>query len=130
VNTLVRTLLVWLVLVAVPFQGLASAAMRCAHGIAPAGQQQAHRHEAKPPCHAQAAQEQARLETPGEAAGQSHDQKCGSCAACSIGTAMAPASTTCPPDCCPCSCCPGAAPGRVAQGDPDLPERPPRVLLA
>lgn len=128
-KTLVRTLLVWLVLVAVPFQGLASAATACAHGMAPGTQ---HKHQAKPPCHGQAAQQVAMADTHGsdDAAAESHDKKCGNCAACSVGTAMAPASGTCPADCCPCSCCPGAAPGRVAKGDPDLPERPPRLPLA
>lgn len=124
-NTLVRTLLVWLVLLAVPFQGFAAAAMTCAHGMPPATQAQ---QEAKPPCHGEA-KVAARGDIEGEGA-QSHDKKCGNCAACSVGAAMAPGAKVQAPDCCPCRSCPAASPPRIAAADPDLPERPPRLNLA
>ncbi len=120
-KTLVRTLLVWLVLLAVPFQGFAAAAMTCAHAMAPA------KHEAKAPCHGDAA---AKAAADDDGAGEPQHTKCGNCAACSVGTAMAPASSPAAPDCCPCNCCPAAAPERVSASDPDLPERPPRHALA
>lgn len=137
-KTLARTLLVWFVLFAIPFQGFAAAATACTHGMAPGtaapstmskhkGQ---HGHAAKPPCHQQVV---AQADSQHDATGgdeQPHQKKCGNCSACSVGAAMAPASPGSSPDCCPCSCCPSAAPARVAAIDPELPERPPRTLLA
>lgn len=129
-KTVLRTLLVWLVLLAVPFQGFAAAAMTCAHGmgVAPAGQ------EAKAPCHGHAAQT---MDRTARTAAQDHAQatddghaqhkKCGNCAACSVGTAMAPATQAAAPDCCPCNCCPCASQAAIGAADPDLPERPPRT---
>ncbi|VXB12045.1 conserved exported hypothetical protein [Massilia sp. 9I] len=124
---LVRTLLVWLVLLAVPFQGFAAAAMTCAHGMASSSAKHAAKHEAKAPCHGDAA---ANAAADDDGAGGPQHKKCGNCAACSVGTAMAPASSPAAPDCCPCSCCPAAASARVSASDPDLPERPPRHALA
>lgn len=129
---LARTLVVWFVLLAVPFQGFAAAAMTCARGMsaapaahgAPSQAASHHGDEAKPPCHQQAAAQQ----VPDD--GEPHQETCGNCAACSVGAAIAPAALSASPDCCPCSCCPGAAQARVAAIDPDLPERPPRPLLA
>lgn len=113
---LARTLLVWFVLLAVPFQGYAAAAMACAHGIQPVVQQA----KASPPCHGAAQDEGA----------QPAHKKCGNCAACSVGAAIAPAL----PDTAPCACprgpCPSGTPAPIAAFDPDLPERPPRLNLA
>jgi hypothetical protein len=122
---LLRSLLVWFVLVAVPFQGFAAAAMRCAHGVAGAASSASQGPDATPPCHQGAAQAGA----PDDGA-QAQDKKCGNCAACSVGAAIAPAASAAAPDCCPCSRCPSGAAGRIALADPDLPERPPRPLLA
>lgn len=142
-KTLARTLLVWFVLLAIPFQGFAAAAMTCAHGMAPvaagpavaplASAPLASAPAAKPPCHGEAAELATQSASVHDTAGgddQPHQKKCGNCSACSVGAAMAPASSPCPADCCPCSCCQAAAPARVAVADPDLPERPPRTLLA
>lgn len=125
-KTVLRTLLVWLVLLAVPFQGFAAAAMTCAHGMGAvtAGQ------EAKAPCHghaAQAAHDTAQNAMQDDDSGHAQHKKCGNCAACSVGTAMAPATQAAAPDCCPCSCCPGARQVQIGAADPDLPERPPRT---
>jgi len=124
VNTLLRTLLVWLVLLAVPFQGYAAAAMTCAHGTGAVPAKQ----EARAPCHGhgQAVQVSAQGAMQDHADGHAQHKKCGNCAACSVGTAMAPATRAAAPDCCPCNCCPSSAPARLAAADPDLPERPPR----
>ena len=142
-KTLARTVLVWFVLLAIPFQGFAAAAMSCAHGKAPAAAGPAaspmasgDKHATKPSCHGEAGQLASQAGSAHEGADgadaddQPHQKKCGNCSACSVGAAMAPAASACPPDCCPCSCCPSAAPARVAVADPDLPERPPRALLA
>lgn len=140
-NTLVRTLLVRFVLLAVPFQGFAAAAMSCAHGVAAASANEPARSAAKlaaepattPPCHGDAAQAGAHTDAQDDAqheAASSHQQSCGNCSACSVGAAMAPASGSQAPSCCPCNCCPPAAPARLALADPDLPERPPRTTLA
>ncbi|KFI05648.1 hypothetical protein JN27_19430 [Massilia sp. BSC265] len=149
VKTLVRTLLVWFVLLAVPFQGFAAAAMTCAHGVGTAPANETARHlathvakaAAKPPCHGDAAQagqhpathaatQAAATDGAQDEAASSHQQSCGNCSACSVGAAMAPASNRQAPSCCPCCCCPSAAPERVALADADLPERPPRTILA
>lgn len=128
-KTLLRTLLVWLVLLAVPFQGFAAAAMTCAHGMGAVPAQQ----QAEAPCHGHAAQA---AQAVSDAAqddgddGHAQHEKCGNCAACSVGTAMAPAARAAAPDCCPCSCCPCARPVSIGAADPDLPERPPRTTLA
>lgn len=122
-KTIVRTLFVWLLLLAIPFQGFAAAAMTCAHGMGGAPAEQA----ARAPCHGQASQAPAH-----DAGGDGHtqDKKCGQCAACSMGTAIAPATPAAAPDCCPCSSCPCARPVAIGTADPDLPERPPRAILA
>ncbi|RZA33324.1 MAG: hypothetical protein EOP92_21470 [Lysobacteraceae bacterium] len=135
-KTLVRTLLVWFVLLAVPFQGFAAAAMTCAHGVSTASAGA----PAQPPCHGDGAQAgkhgagHALIQDSGQDSGHddassSHQTSCGNCSACSVGAAMAPASNAQAPSCCPCSCCPCAAPAPVALADPDLPERPPRTSL-
>jgi hypothetical protein len=76
VNLLLRTLIVWLVLLAVPFQGFASAAMMA---CAPAPAQPSHvmHHVAKPAHHDQACKQ------------TTHETKCGNCAACWAGAAIA-----------------------------------------
>ncbi|MFC0254037.1 hypothetical protein [Massilia consociata] len=135
VKTLARTLLVWLVLLAIPFQGFASAAMlACAHGEAKAAARTAdhHAHATTPPCHESSGQAEHAQAAASQDDGGQHGQhgSCGNCAACSVGATMAPAPHTPLKPCCPCSCCPATAPASVAAFDPDLPDRPPRTALA
>lgn len=144
-NTLLRTLIVWLVLLAVPFQGFASAAMLgCASGhdmpahampapavieTGPAMHGAEHAHHG---AHAGAAHT---LAAP-EAAGGTHQMdhhgsaKCGACSACSIGAAMAPAPALALPVHAPPALSVPFAPGHVPAVDLALPERPPRPTLA
>ena len=135
-NTLLRTLTLWLILLAIPFQGFASAAMLgCASGhmppappvSAPMSMSADHAH------HGMHDAEQHATADPG--AGhhtmQHHgNAKCGACSACSIGAAIAPA---------PVIALPVHAPPRLAvpfssasppSVDLALPERPPRFILA
>jgi hypothetical protein len=124
---LARTLLLWFVLLAVPFQGYAAAAMACAHGVGQASMAAAHHGgDAKPPCH-ETAHEQAPGDDDGAQAGH---KKCGNCAACSVGAAIAPACLDTAGDTFPRGPCPMGASPRIAACDPDLPERPPRSHLA
>jgi hypothetical protein len=132
-HTLVRSLLVWLLLLAVPFQGFASAAMLpCASATTMPG----HGHHTVPaatgtPGHDHGAMLHAMAKT-----GQGHDghgdgqHGNGSCASCCIGAAMAPAAqprlALARPD---FIAIPFRA-GHVPSVDPVLPERPPRLILA
>lgn len=123
---LARTLLVWFVLLAVPFQGFAAAALRCAHGIghsdaaAPAPQ-------AVPPCHEAAQGMMQDMAQDHEA--KAEQKQCGNCAACSVGAVIAPAFADAASLPFPRGPCPPANAARIAAFDPDLPERPPRPLL-
>jgi len=121
---LARTLLVWFVLLALPFQGFAAAALRCAHGVghAPATVQIAD--AAVPPCHEEVQTEAQDSDT------QLEQGKCGNCAACSVGALIAPAVKPAAPGAAPPGPCPPAAVDAIAAFDPDLPERPPRLLYA
>ena len=136
-NTLLRTLTLWLVLLAVPFQGFASAAMLgCGVGSmghtmpapsapADAGAEHAHHgmHDAEQHATADPGASHHTMQHQGNA-------KCGACSACSIGAAIAPA---------PVIALPVHAPPRLAvplssasppSVDLALPERPPRFVLA
>ena len=118
-------------LLAIPFQGIASAAMlACAHD-APQGTQQtahattAHHDAASSPCHEM--QDQA----PDLAQDtHDHDGSCSACAACCMGAAMAPAAGIAPPPPTLTTALPVSATGRLAAVDLALPERPPRFPLA
>ena len=117
-------------LLAIPFQGIASAAMlACAHD-APQGQQQAahapaHHDAASNPCH------DMQDSTPNLAQDiHDHDGSCSACAACCMGAAMAPASGIAPPTSFLNTALPVATPGRLPAVDLALPERPPRFPLA
>ena len=132
-----RTLLVWLLLLALPFQGLASAGMLlCAPAAQPpaltmAMDMDAHR---VPQDHAAMLKAMASQANTSHCAtdaqsGDHHGTKSGSCAACCIGAAMAPAAL-------PVLV---LAPsrfisipfhaGHVPSVEPALPERPPRTAL-
>ena len=123
-------------LLAIPFQGIAAAAMlSCAHG---ALQQQAatpagHCHEAGAP----AAVHEAKVtgsDTHGQQhdqhPGEHHDERCSACAACCIGAAMAGAPTLPAPPPTLSARLIDAATGRLEAVDLALPERPPRFPLA
>ena len=130
-QTVLNTLLVWLLLLAVPFQGFASATMLlCApmtvqtvdagmHAM-PAG----HDHQAM--LAAQAGSDDAA----GSAATDHHaTSKCNSCASCYLGAAMAPAHPAffaVVPQ--PCTAQP-VEPTFIAMVDLALPERPPQLSL-
>jgi hypothetical protein len=131
-----QSLLVWLLLLALPFQGLASA------GALPCGTNTPAAHppamamgmDGTPHDHAAMLKAMAAQAEEGHCAdsqpGEHHGSKAGSCTACCIGAAMAPATL------------PVLAPtpshfisipfraGHVPSVDPALPERPPRTALA
>ena len=139
-NTILRTLIVWLVLLAVPFQGFASAAMLgCASGHATPAKQMpgaASGHAAHGQHHAVADGHGAHAKA---AAGQHDGQhtmnqhgsaKCGACSACSIGAAMAPAAALALAVHAPAALTVPFALERLPAVDLALPERPPRFFLA
>lgn len=81
-TVVLRSLLLWLVLLAVPFQGYAAAAMPCAPAIAAAAQAATHDHAAM-----LASQHASPHETDQAA---HHGGKCGNAAACCSAAALAP----------------------------------------
>jgi hypothetical protein len=95
VNTLLRPLIVWLLLLALPCQGMAAAMVACTHRMPahamPAHQQ--HQQQADdaqlPPCHPAAPVADDVWQAEAAHAGGA---KCGACAACGIGSAVLPAS--------------------------------------
>lgn len=117
-------------LLAIPFQGIASAAMlACTHDAPQRGQQtQAtmHHDAVSSPCHElqDAAPDGAHL------AQDDHDGSCSACAACCMGAAMAPASNIAPPAPFLDTSLVMAVTGRLPAVDLALPERPPRFPLA
>ncbi|MGF6181463.1 hypothetical protein ABIB42_002476 [Massilia sp. UYP32] len=129
----VRLLFVWLMLLAIPFQGIASAAMlACAHD-APQGTQQAahatpHHDAASSPCH----ETQKMRDGASDLAQDTHDHdgNCSACTVCCMGAAMAPAASLDPPAPSLAKALLVAATGRLAAVDLALPERPPRFPLA
>jgi hypothetical protein len=124
-----RSLIVWLLLLALPYQGMAAASMlACAPQPLPA--QAMHRMHAAPvpPCHQEAAAPGARDE--GQQTPHGGSVKCASCAACAIFAALLPASV---PDLA-CHAPAASAHAFAAGGLPSVclaqPERPPRPRLA
>jgi hypothetical protein len=120
VNTIVRSLIVWLLLLALPFQGLAAARMLPSVEVAAATQAAPvaqHCHD-MPAAHA-----------PEAAAGDHHDKHRGVCADCCIVVALVPAPLV-PPAFAPPSIAIPFHAGHLASVDPALPERPPRRLAA
>ena len=147
-NTILRSLIVWLVLLAVPFQGFASAAMlACApgHGV-PSGiavTETAHGNDAPHAdahggAHAAAqdrsCHEHASLAHSGpdktDAPGHGNGHACSACSACSIGAAIAPAMLPSLAVHAPPLLTAPFADGHVPSVDLALPERPPRPLPA
>jgi hypothetical protein len=128
VKTALRSLFVWLLLLALPFQGIAAARMlACVERAAPAAATaMAHADAAPCPMHIAAADQHAGHEGQPDHPGHGGT----SCPACCIGVAPAPAPllplALAPPD---FIAVPFAA-GHVTSTDPSLPERPPRTLSA
>jgi hypothetical protein len=122
VLTLFRSLILWLALLAVPFQGFAAAAMLpCAppahaHGAAGHGHPALHQHAA----HDADADADA-------AAGHGHHAgaKCGTCAACCVGAAIAPPSLPAVASIAPQSLSIPFDIGYLPSVHPTLPDRPP-----
>ena len=143
-NSLLRTVIVWLVLLAVPFQGFAAAAMLgCAGGHLPAPvvttvatpAADLHAQHAMHAMHAMddgASHAAATAHDGGDGHGMQHhgSAKCGACAACSIGAAMAPAPALALAVHAPPLLAVPFAAGHVPSVDLALPERPPRLSLA
>jgi hypothetical protein len=135
VNTLLRSLIVWLLLLALPYQGVAAAAMAaCGPAQAmPAAVAAPHRMQAAqhPPCH-----EGAAIAPSGDKQKQQEQQahagsaKCAHCAACAIGIAVLPAGF--PPLAvhAPPAASHPAADGHLPSVHLAQPERPPRPRLA
>jgi hypothetical protein len=136
VKSIVRSLFVCFLLLALPFQAFASASMlpRVVNASTSA-------HEAPaaglPPCHQQIGNDHHAQAKP-SSAHDSHDShgiqhakgKCGSCAACCVGAAMTPglpAGLTLVP---PRNASIPFLAGHLPSVDPALPERPPSTLLA
>jgi hypothetical protein len=129
VKNLVRMLTVWILLLAVPFQGAAAAAM-LPRAAAPAHAMHQMAEAGLPPCHRGAATGNS------EGTHQQHQTphggaaSCASCAACGIFSAMLPASFPALASHAP----PGATCDAAEQRLPSVhlaqPERPPRPLLA
>lgn len=134
-NSILRTLIVWLVLLAVPFPGFASAAMSgCAAGhasrslAAPASQDHdahAGHLEAMQAEHDHAAMMAGMHDADGDA--QHGVGKCSACSACSIGAAIVPAPLPALAIHAPPAWTIPFTTGRVPSVHLALPERPPRA---
>lgn len=121
-------------LLAIPFQGIASAAMlTCAHDAGQAPQHAApmqHADAASGHCQDAEADVQATSSHAQQPGDHEHDSRCSACAACCMGAAMAPAPAVAPaPQTSPTRLI-AAATGRLAAVDLAHPERPPRFPLA
>ena len=124
-NTVLRLLFVWLLLLALPIQGVAAAARMLPQVATPAATAAAHAAPAVQHCHDAAPAADA-----AKAADEHHpDKHHGACADCCIGAAPVPASFA-PPACAPPSVAIPFRAGHVPSVDPALPERPPRRLVA
>jgi hypothetical protein len=126
VTAIIRSLIIWLALLAVPFQGFASAAMLpCAPS--PAAAAHAHMHMAGM-AHAQ--HDHAAVHHTDSARLSHHDAKCGNCASCCIGAALMPlALVAAAPHGAAALAIPSDA-GHLPSVDLDHPERPPRFERA
>jgi hypothetical protein len=122
VNTVLRSLFVWLLLLALPVQGMAAATRMLPHVAAPAATAAAHTAHH---CHDVAVSADA-----DQAADAHHpDKHHGACADCCIVVAPLPAPLV-PPACAPPSVAIPFHAGHAASVDPALPERPPRLFVA
>ena len=144
-NSILRSLIVWLVLLAVPFQGFASAAMlACGPGHAmPVGVAMPDAADGHDTVHAAAMDTSGhdhasmahggtdQQDAPGDGNGHSgNSHACSACSACSIGAAIAPALLPALAVHAPPRLTAPVADGHVPSVDLALPERPPRPLPA
>ncbi|MFC5547511.1 hypothetical protein [Massilia aerilata] len=126
-----RLLVVCFLMLALPFQAFASASMLprvvdaslAAHAM-PAAE--------PPPCHQQMAKDHlAKAPSAHDGAASQHDKgKCGTCAACCVGAAMASSMPATPAPAPPSTTSIPFRAGHLPSVDPVLPERPPSPLLA
>jgi len=122
VNTVLRSLFVWLLLLALPVQGVAAAARMLPSVAATTA---AHATPAAQHCHDMAPAAQA-----GKTASEHHpDKHHGVCADCCIAAAPVPAAFV-PPACAPPSVAIPFRASHLASVDLSLPERPPRPFVA
>lgn len=135
-NILLKSLVVWLMLVALPFQGFASASMLLCAPMQPpamatssvAMTAMGHDHHAM--MMAQAMEHASAAPADGHDAAHHHDGgKCNTCASCCFGAAMAPAGVAPLPAESPQLTAFHFEPGHVARVDLALPERPPQTAL-
>jgi hypothetical protein len=124
VKPILRSLFVWLLMLALPFPGVASARMLPCVPVMPAHHAMMQSIAGKPHDHA------AMLKAMASKKLHHGDSKAGSCADCCIGAALAPAAlpvlALAPPS---SSSIPFRA-SHVPSVDPVLPERPPSYTLA
>jgi hypothetical protein len=125
VNTVLRSLFVWLLLLALPVQGVAAASRMVPHVAARGAVGAAHAAPAVQHCHGAAPAAPA-----AKVAGDHRpDKHHGACADCCIAAAPVPAPLV-PPACAPPSVAIPFRAGHVPSVDLSLPERPPRRLVA
>jgi hypothetical protein len=129
-KTVMRTLIVWLLLLALPFQGLAAARMLPSAG-APAAQSETHAAPVATPCHDMAAagavdDDHRHGQHKQDKEQKQHRSVCGDCC---IVVALVPVPLV-PPVCAPPSFAIPFRAGHLASADPSLLERPPRHLAA
>jgi hypothetical protein len=131
VNTLLRSLIVWLLMLALPWQGVAAAAMvGCAPAPLPAVSMHALHEAARPPCHEGMSMQDSAAQP--ERQGKTHHAgaaKCTTCAACAIAAVLPaglPPLASAPPP----ALSPPAAERFLPTVHLDQPERPPRLFLA
>jgi hypothetical protein len=121
VKSLLRTVIVWLALLALPFQGFAAAAaLGCSHS-APA---HAMEHNTAAMQHGHACHHHDSTKA------EQHDGKCSNCAACCAGAAIAPPAVSIAGPAGESSHSLIADTLSVPSADPDHPERPPRFTRA
>jgi hypothetical protein len=132
VNTLLRSLIVWLLMLALPWQGMAAAAMvGCGPAPLPPVSMHAAHDAARPPCHEgmvmhdSAVQQQ---EQPGQKNGTHHGgaAKCAACGIAAMLPAAFPPFAPAPPP----SLSALPAERVLPSVHLDQPERPPRFFLA
>jgi len=133
VKSILRLLLVCYLLLALPFQAFASASMRLP--AAPVQQPSCHQQMAQASMdgqhHGHDAQAQAQAASMQDGQATHHEKgKCGTCAACCVGAAMAPSLPASPALAPPSTMLIPFRAGHLPSVDPVLLERPPTSLLA
>jgi hypothetical protein len=126
VNTVLRTLFVWLLLLALPFQGVAAARMLPSMGGA---RTTASAPAAAPASHCHDMRQATAGDQPDKLQDQHQNKHHSACADCCIVVAPVPAPLVAPA-CAPPSWAIPFHAGHVPSVDPALPERPPRLLVA